>query len=249
MYHPALMRRTTRAQLLASVLAPILLAIPAGSASAAAVGEPSPLAFRHVAPLHLARASSLDAGSDAARDAARRAPVSVRSETAIEVAGAGAFAGLGFLLDDSVEPGSGEDTFYDDLGGAAGNFYVLAGGTGLFALHSALTDNDRNLDVSKDVAIALGATTATVGVLKAVVSRERPDESNEHSFPSGHAANSFAVATVLERHYGGAVGWIAYGAAAFIASSRVIGNHHWLSDVTTGAAIGFLWGRLITSGS
>lgn len=241
MYHPALMRRSAAVLLLAPVVVFTLFATPACSAPAAAQpGAPSPLAFRRVEPLRLTRASSLDA--------ARRAPVSVHRETAIQVVGAGAFAGLGFLLDDSVEPGSGEDTFYDDLGGAMGDFYVLAGGTALFALHSALTDNDQNLDASKDVAIALGAATATVGVLKATVSRERPDESNDHSFPSGHAANSFAVATVLERHYGGAVGWIAYGAAAFIASSRVIGNHHWLSDVTTGAAIGFLWGRLVAPG-
>lgn len=200
-------------------------------ARAAGDREPSTLAFQWRAPLALAQAE----------------PVSLRDDTAVELGAAAAVSGLGFLLDDTIEPGSGENTFYDEAGDALGNFFVLAGGIGVFALHASATDNDANLDASKDAAFALGATTATVGILKATISRERPDESDDHSFPSGHAANSFAVATVLERHYGGAVGWIAYGTAAFIASSRVIGNHHWLSDVMTGAAIGFLWGRLATS--
>jgi len=224
------MRRPAATVLLLSALSlgPALLP----SAHAAAGDEPSALAFQHRAPLALAH----------------RGRVSLKDETAVELGAAAAVSGLGFLLDDTIEPGSGEGTFYDNAGDALGNFFVLAGATAAFALHAWATDNDRNLEASKDAAIALGATTATVGVLKATISRERPDGSNDTSFPSGHAANSFAVATVLERHYGGAVGWIAYGTAAFIASSRVIGNHHWLSDVTAGAAIGFLWGRLAASG-
>lgn len=210
-------------------------ALPTG-ASASAAGEPSPLAFRHRAPLAFAHG------------AARGEPAFISEDPVVELGAAATVSGLGFLLDDTIEPGSGEGTFYDDAGDAMGNFFVLAGATGLLALHAWATDNDANLEASKDLAIALGATAGTVGILKATISRERPDGSDDKSFPSGHAANSFAMATVLERHYGGTVGWIAYGAATFIASSRVIGNHHWLSDVTTGAAIGFLWGRVATSG-
>ena len=226
------MRRAAAVLLLLSTL--LLDSACPAPARAATEGDPSPLAFRRRTPLALTLA--------------KRAPVSLRDDPAVEVGAAVAVSGLGFLLDDTIEPGSGENTFYDNAGDALGNFFVLAGATGAFALHAWATDNDENLEASKDAAIALGATTGTVGILKATVSRERPDASDDHSFPSGHAANSFAVATVLERHYGGTVGWIAYGTAAFIASSRVIGNHHWLSDVMTGASIGFLWGRLVTSG-
>jgi len=37
------------------------------------------------------------------------------------------------------------------------------------------------------------------------------------------------------------------GAAAFVAASRVIGDHHYLSDVVTGAVIGRFHGLLVTA--
>ena len=88
--------------------------------------------------------------------------------------------------------------------------------------------------------------TATVAVLKILTDRERPGGSNQYSFPSGHAGTSFAAATVLDRRYGGAVGWIAYGLAGFVGASRVVGNHHYFSDVMAGAVIGRFFGRIFT---
>ena len=44
----------------------------------------------------------------------------------------------------------------------------------------------------------------------------------------------------------GIVPWIAYGATAFVGASRVVGNHHWFSDVMAGAVIGRFFGRLMT---
>lgn len=163
-----------------------------------------------------------------------------------ELAISGAAIGVGFLLDDAIEPGSGEGTFVDNAGNALGSAYVLGGGTAVIAIDGWIGHDEEKLGLAKDLALALGATSATVGLLKATVSRERPDGSNDRSFPSGHSANTFAAATVLDRRYGGVVGWIAYGAAAFVAASRVIGNHHWFSDVMAGAVIGRFYGRLVT---
>lgn len=172
---------------------------------------------------------------------------SSRHETVLrEVAVSGAAIGVGFLLDDTIEPGSGDGTFVDNAGDAIGSVYVLGGGTALIAIDGWIGHDEEKLGLAKDLGLALGATTATVALLKATVSRERPDGSNDRSFPSGHSANTFAVATVLDRRYGGAVGWIAYGVAAFVAASRVIGNHHWFSDVMAGAVIGRFYGRLVT---
>jgi len=85
----------------------------------------------------------------------------------------------------------------------------------------------------------------TLGV-KLVVGRERPDGSNQASFPSGHASGTFATATVLQRHYGWKVGVPAYAVAGYVATSRLNEGKHYLSDVVFGAAVGILAGRTVT---
>ena len=80
--------------------------------------------------------------------------------------------------------------------------------------------------------------------LKVAVRRQRPDSSG-YSFPSGHAALTFASATVLQRHFGWK-GALAYSAASYVAASRLRDNRHYLSDVTFGAALGTIAGRTVT---
>jgi membrane-associated phospholipid phosphatase len=163
-----------------------------------------------------------------------------------QLAGSAAVLGAGFLLNGTILPGGGQGTVVDDVGSVVGSPYALLGGTALFGLDGVITDREDVKDNAKDMALALGATYATVGALKLTVSEERPDGSNDQSFPSGHAAGSFAVATVLDREYGGATGWIAYGVATFVAASRVYGDHHWFQDVVAGAVIGHFYGWLFT---
>jgi membrane-associated phospholipid phosphatase len=67
------------------------------------------------------------------------------------------------------------------------------------------------------------------------------------SFASGHAANAFAVATVIATAYSKTV-WVpivCYTFAGLTAASRVYQNDHWFSDVFIGSAIGFAIGRTI----
>jgi membrane-associated phospholipid phosphatase len=67
------------------------------------------------------------------------------------------------------------------------------------------------------------------------------------SFASGHAANAFAVATVVATAYSKTV-WVpilCYTFAGLTAASRVYQNDHWFSDVFIGSAIGFAIGRTI----
>jgi membrane-associated phospholipid phosphatase len=61
------------------------------------------------------------------------------------------------------------------------------------------------------------------------------------SFPSGHAAAAFAVATVFSHRYRQHrwVPWVAYGVASLISFSRVTNQSHFPSDVFLGAALGF----------
>lgn len=66
------------------------------------------------------------------------------------------------------------------------------------------------------------------------------------SFPSGHAIDAFAVATVISRRYGARHKWVtplAYGAAAAIGVSRVTTSAHFPSDVFFGSALGYAIGR------
>jgi len=82
--------------------------------------------------------------------------------------------------------------------------------------------------------------------LKFAVGRERPDGSNHQSFPSGHAAATFAAATVIERHLGWKYAALGYALAAYVASSRMHDNVHYASDVVFGSAIGVIAGRTVT---
>ncbi|HET9939889.1 MAG TPA: phosphatase PAP2 family protein [Candidatus Eisenbacteria bacterium] len=230
-------------------------AIPA-SAAPLAVATPAmvaPASYVPAAPAPLAALSWRKSAAFAAA-AASDAPDSIPSEVTLpggstvlrETVMAGAAIGVGFLLDDTIEPGSGEDTFLDNAGQALGSPVVLVGGTVLMALYGWKAHAPKELNTAKRLALAITATSLTVLTLKTTTNRERPDESDDLSFPSGHTANTMAVATVLDREYDGVVPWIAYGAAAFVGASRVAGNHHWFSDVMAGAVIGRFFGRLVT---
>ena len=85
-----------------------------------------------------------------------------------------------------------------------------------------------------------------VQAIKFAAQRERPDQSDHLSFPSGHSASAFATAGVLQRHYGWKVGLPATVAAAYVATARVHDNRHYLSDVIFGAAMGLAAERTVT---
>jgi hypothetical protein len=89
-------------------------------------------------------------------------------------------------------------------------------------------------------------TEILVQPIKFAAQRERPDLSDSHSFPSGHAAVTFATATVLERHLGWRRSFLAYALATYVAASRLHDNRHYLSDVAFGAAVGTIAGRTVT---
>ncbi|HEX2329689.1 MAG TPA: phosphatase PAP2 family protein [Candidatus Angelobacter sp.] len=61
------------------------------------------------------------------------------------------------------------------------------------------------------------------------------------SFPSGHAAGVFSVATVVATRYRRHrwVPWLAYGFAGVISASRITTSSHFPSDVFMGAALGY----------
>jgi len=90
---------------------------------------------------------------------------------------------------------------------------------------------------------------ATVNLLKPLVGRARPrfsaepyhfrPLSNQDSWPSGHTAVAFALATSVSDELRFAPASVAlYGAATLTAWSRVNDNRHWATDVAAGALVG-----------
>lgn len=87
----------------------------------------------------------------------------------------------------------------------------------------------------------------TVEVLKAGITKSRPDDSDDDAFPSGHAADTFAAATFIQQRYGWTYGVPAYAVAAYVGYSRVESDKHETIDVLSGAAIGVLSGVFFTN--
>ncbi len=92
-------------------------------------------------------------------------------------------------------------------------------------------------------------TIASVGVayigktaLKAMIKEERPDHSDNKSFPSGHTAMAFAAARSIDKEFRKESIWIpiaGYAAATAVGIERVANDrHHWY-DVVAGAAVGY----------
>lgn len=81
--------------------------------------------------------------------------------------------------------------------------------------------------------------------LKLATSRERPDQEDDLSFPSGHTANMFNIAVIAGHYYGKKVEIPLYIFAAFVGWSRVDENAHYLSDVVAGAGLGYLVGKAV----
>jgi len=108
------------------------------------------------------------------------------------------------------------------------------------------------------------AVTDSIGyyLLKKSIARPRPHHTDigaivkvgygpkSKSFPSNHALNSFAMASVLSQFHPGAK-LAFYTLASLVAYSRVYVGVHWLTDVLAGAFLGillfFLLNKLIFS--
>lgn len=102
----------------------------------------------------------------------------------------------------------------------------------------ATTIIEKDWEGLKEGTLTAAVTAGVTLGLKYLVKENRPDFSNNHSFPSGHSAVTFATATYIGRRYGWKWSIPAYALSAYTAWGRVYGKkHHWW-DVAAGAAIG-----------
>jgi PAP2 superfamily len=98
-----------------------------------------------------------------------------------------------------------------------------------------------------EMTVATGATVGTAYGLKYIVHEQRPDHSDDKSFPSDTAALAFAPANFLWQRYGWQYGLPAYLAAGFVGYSRVEAKqHHWW-DVVASAGLAFGYNEIFTT--
>jgi membrane-associated phospholipid phosphatase len=97
------------------------------------------------------------------------------------------------------------------------------------------------------VANAIGAAVFTT--LKYTVKEERPDQSDDLSFPSGHTSIAFTNAALLYYEYKDSNVWYASSGFLFATATgvlRIANNKHYTSDVLAGAGIGLASGLIVS---
>jgi membrane-associated phospholipid phosphatase len=106
-------------------------------------------------------------------------------------------------------------------------------------------------DLKKQIKLVVASETIqsiVTNPLKKMVKEVRPGASLHHnSFPSGHAATSFAGAEILRIEMKDCHPMLCYGGYAVATATgilRLYNNRHWFSDVVAGALIGILSARL-----
>ena len=110
----------------------------------------------------------------------------------------------------------------------------------------------KSTDNLLDMTILYGLSNLVAGGItqggKIIVGRERPDRSNNQSFPSGHTETAFVAAEFLHQEFKDQSVWISvggYGVATLVGVARIYNNKHWVSDVVTGAGIGILSTKVV----
>lgn len=126
---------------------------------------------------------------------------------------------------------------------------------GAFFLTGRYLNNEKARAVAEDgLTSSLIAAGVITPILKESIGRRRPSQTEETfavgkggvSFPSGHATQAFAIASVIASHYDSP--WVriaAYGLAGLVGWSRMEHNAHHASDVLAGALIGTVVGKTV----
>jgi membrane-associated phospholipid phosphatase len=129
---------------------------------------------------------------------------------------------------------------------------IIAG----FYGYGVVKDRAKPREVGVLGAEALLDSLIVVEILKPIAGRNRPDSSREaghffeggDSFPSGHAIESWAIASVIAHEYGHGTKWVpvlVYGLATVVTGARVAAQRHYISDAVVGGTMGWFIGRYV----
>lgn len=141
-----------------------------------------------------------------------------------------------------------------DVSNVGAVYTVLPITVGMY-IGGAIAHNAKARETGVLAGEAIVDTLIDVGILKAITQRPRPYEKNGNgnfftgggSFPSGHAAESWALASVVAHEYNKNIIYpiTAYGLASLVTFSRLSGQQHFASDIFVGSAIGWFTGRYV----
>lgn len=149
----------------------------------------------------------------------------------------------------------GVDRFLKDIEPFGQKQYTLPTLGAFYVYGLAVDDPNARATAQDGVAVSFIANAAT-SVFKGVFGRARPFQGHgahhwrpfegDTAFPSGHATQAFAIASVIAHHYEET--WVeatAYGMAGLVGFARIDHDKHWTSDVIAGALVGSFIGREI----
>jgi hypothetical protein len=100
-----------------------------------------------------------------------------------------------------------------------------------------------------NIIVANAIMGTVVFATKNIVKEERPDQSDNLSFPSGHTALAFTNAALLYYEYKDSNVWYASSGFLFATATgvlRIANNKHYTSDVLAGAGIGLASGLIVS---
>jgi len=191
-------------------------------------------------------------------------PLRIRSHDAIWLVPFGGATAAALYYDADAQRELGNDSNRIDISSkiaAFGSPWVTMGeGAALYAVGSFSHDEHLTETGRLSLEAVLDATIVTEGI-KLVSNRERPSHGNgtggfwphgtreytvSSSFPSGHAASSWALARVISSEYPNP--WIrvtVYAFATEISISRVPQREHFPPDALVGSAFGYLIGGYV----
>jgi membrane-associated phospholipid phosphatase len=202
-------------------------------------------------------------------------PAHIKSGDLLPIALVAAAAGFLIANDEGIHEGFGD--FRDNhawvrhAGPAVTvmGSYGAWGTAGLFLGVGLLAKDGKSVETAVLAANAMLQSEILLTFIKGLTGRQRPEAAGgvDHwsgpvgffkrfekgqmgyydSFPSGHTATAFSLATVVAMEYERTV-WVpivAYTVATGVGLSRVTLDKHWLSDVLVGGVIGHVIGRMV----
>ncbi|MFI5345630.1 MAG: phosphatase PAP2 family protein [Elusimicrobiota bacterium] len=149
---------------------------------------------------------------------------------------------------------------FADVGRGFGNGFYTVPALGAAYLIGETAHDRRLRRAALDAVESLAISGLFLTGAKVMAGRDRPyvgvgrgdwngpsSGNSRYSFPSGHSAVAFSVATTFATEYGDVPGVApaAYALAALTGASRIYNNQHWASDVFVGGALGYFTAKSV----